>query len=139
MNAQIEQLKQAIAADATTAGKLEIEDLAARLQDLTGVVNAVSQGDQDPEVVLETILRSYWGAMILARKAIEKAEDNRKRAEDNARAARNATARLDGERKRNGQLANQLALMQMQITRPAPQRAPVGQANRMADMSLAAQ
>lgn len=139
MNGQIEQLKRAIAADATTNGRLEVEDLAARLQDLAGVVNGVTQGDQEPEVVLETILRSCWGAMILARKAIEKAEDNRKRAEDNALAAKNAAARLDGERKRNGQLANQLALMQMQITRPAPKRAPVDPANRAAELSLAAQ
>lgn len=139
MNAQIEQLKKAIAADATSAGKLEIEDLAARLQDLTVVVNGVTRGDHDPEVVHETMMRSYWGAMILARKAIEKAEENRKRAEDNARAVKQANVRLHAERKRSGQLANQLALMQMQITRSSPKRAPINPATCTTELSLAAQ
>ena len=75
MNSQIEQLKRTIATDEQTAGALEIEALTERLEDLSQDVSQVDLADLPPH--LDPVIRSYWGAMILARQAIALAERNR--------------------------------------------------------------
>ena len=74
MNSQIEQLKRTIASDEQSARVLEIEALTERLEDLSQDVNKVDLSDPPPH--LEPVIRSYWGAMILARQAIELANRN---------------------------------------------------------------
>ncbi len=75
MNSQIEQLKRTIASDEQSARALEIEALTERLEDLSLDVKQVDLSDLPPH--LDPVIRSYWGAMILARQAIALAERNR--------------------------------------------------------------
>ena len=75
MNSPIEQLKRDIAADENSARMLEVEALRVRLEDLSTGLNLAPQGELYPD--LDAVIRSYWGAMILARQAIELADRNR--------------------------------------------------------------
>lgn len=75
MTSPIEQLKRDIATDDDAARMLEIEALTERLEDLTLDFNQVDLSEPLPH--LDTVIRSYWGAMILARQAIALADRNR--------------------------------------------------------------
>ena len=77
MNRHIEKLKRDIAADNQSRDILEIQELAAQLEDLSRDLSFETMREVDPETMLEATMRSYWRAMILARKAIEKAEVSR--------------------------------------------------------------
>ncbi len=77
MNRHIEKLKRDIAADRQSRDILEIQELAARLEDLSLGMPVKPAVDDDPETRLEMVTRAYWSALILARDAIDKAENNR--------------------------------------------------------------
>ncbi|MFY0613498.1 MAG: hypothetical protein JXQ99_18330 [Hyphomicrobiaceae bacterium] len=77
MNRHIEKLKRDIAADRQSKDILEIQELAARLEDLSLGMPVKPAVDVDAETRLELVTRAYWSALILARDAIDKAESNR--------------------------------------------------------------
>ena len=94
VNVQIEKLKRDIAADAKSAAILEIEELASRLEDLSRHVNCTRKPNADVDAFFESTMRSYWGAMILARKAIDKADQYRQMANAQIRHSDQVTSRL---------------------------------------------
>ena len=75
MNSPIEQLKRDIATDGQATRVLEIEALQEQLEDLTLDLTQADLGELPPR--LHAVVRSYWGAMILARRAIALADRNR--------------------------------------------------------------
>ncbi len=77
MNRHIEKLKRDIAADRHSRNILEVQELAARLEDLSLSMPVKAAVEDDPETRLEMVTRAYWSALILARDAIDKAENNR--------------------------------------------------------------
>lgn len=78
MQEQIEKLKHDIASDYQSRNALEIEELAARLEDLSHGLCFEMARSPDTDKRLEATTRSYWSALILARNAIELAESNRR-------------------------------------------------------------
>lgn len=119
MNKQIEKLKSDIAADSNSTAILEIQELAHRLEDLSRnidcVPNVEADADADADAFMESTVRSYWGAMILARKAIEIADQNRQMANANIRYADQVAERLHAERKSNATLKNRLATAEEEV------------------------
>ncbi len=99
MNKQIEKLKRDIAADSKSTAVFEIQELTSRLEDLSRNVARAPIPDADTDAFIESTMRSYWGAMILARHAIEVAEQNRQMANPNIRHADQIADRLHAERK----------------------------------------
>ena len=79
MHKQIEKLKRDIASDCQSRDALEIEELTARLEDLSRNLSLETNSNIDAAALLDSTMRSYWSAMILARHAIDKAESNRRR------------------------------------------------------------
>ena len=115
MNKQIEKLKCAIAADSKSTAILEIQELAFRLEDLSRNIDCAPRPNAEAEAFLESTMRSYWGAMILARKAIEIADQNRQMANANIRHADQVAERLHAERKSNATLKNRLAKAEEEV------------------------
>jgi len=72
MHKQIEKLKRDIAADNQSRAILEVQELAAQLDDLSRNLPYMTNPNVDPDMAV----RSYWRALILARNAIEKSENN---------------------------------------------------------------
>lgn len=109
MNKQIDKLKRDIAADSKSTAVFEIQELASRLEDLSRNVACAPIPNADTDAFIESTMRSYWGAMILARKAIEVADQNRQMANANIQYANQVADRLNTERKSNATLKSRLA------------------------------